>query len=322
MAEYTKSEAYDWAKENVRGQWTTLMTPFTKNNEIDEQGLKNNINHVKSLGVTGAGCSWGMGEFWTLTHEERMQIFDIVSAESKKDLLIAAHVSHTSEKDMLKLADHAENVGFNLLVIAAPYFATRKEDQVIEWVQVLANQTNLAVMYYNSPQFGLVMSADGLEKICAIPNVVGVKEASFNPELSLETHLKLGSKSIISTPDESIFIKGREFGFEQQVMFANTSDWRFDTKDQNHYVTYINKVMNGDLDLDYYNKHIAPIKKVSDKWWQYTVQKMGGALPVSMCKYWGEIMGMAGGHVRRPLCDLSDKEKGDLEKDIREVLEF
>ena len=29
MAEYTKGEALDWARENLRGQWTTLMTPFT-----------------------------------------------------------------------------------------------------------------------------------------------------------------------------------------------------------------------------------------------------------------------------------------------------
>lgn len=322
MANYTKSEAFDWAKENIRGQWSTLMTPFSPNDEIDELGLRNNIKHVKSLGVQGAGCTWGMGEFWTLTHEERMEVYDIVSDESKNDWLIAAHVSHTSEKEMLKLATHAEDVGFDLLVIGAPYFATKKESQVIEWVETLANKTNLAIMYYNSPQFGLVMSADGLEKICDIPNVVGVKEASFNPELSIESHLKLGSKAIISTPDEGIFIQGRELGFEQQVMFANTSDWRFDTKDQNHYVTYINKVMNGDLDLEYYNNHIAPIKEVSNKWWQYTVQKMGGALPAAMCKYWGEIMGMAGGHVRKPLSDLSDKEKVDLEKDIRQVIKF
>ena len=46
------------------------------------------------------------------------------------------------------------------------------------------------------------------------------------------------------------------------------------------------------------------------------MKKMGGALPASMCKYWGELMGMAGGHVRMPLTDLTDQEKEDLAKDI------
>ena len=180
-------------------------------------------------------------------------MYDIVSDEANGEWPIGAHVSHTSQKDMLDLADHAENSGFDLLIVAAPYFVTNKEEQVIEWVQTLANYTNLAIMYYNSPQFGLVLSVDGLERICDIPNVVGVKEASFNPELSIATHVKIGDKAIISTPDEWIFHKGKEMGFEQQVMFANTSDWRFDTTNENHYVRFIDKVMEGDLDGNYYN---------------------------------------------------------------------
>ena len=43
MAEYTKTESMDWARENLRGQWTTLMTPFTPDDELDEEGLRSNI---------------------------------------------------------------------------------------------------------------------------------------------------------------------------------------------------------------------------------------------------------------------------------------
>ena len=320
MAEYMKNEALDWARENVRGQWTTLMTPFTPEDEVDEAGLRKNIRHIKSLGTRGGGCTWGMGEFWSLTHREKLRIYEVVKDEAGDQWPVAAHVSHTSLKEMLDLAFHAENIGFDLLVVGAPYFVTNSEHQVVDWVSALAEKTNLGIMYYNSPQFGLVMSVQGLQEICNIPNVVGVKEASFNPELSVDTHINIGEKAIISTPDEWIFHKGKELGFDQQVMFANTSDWRFDTPDNNYYVQFIEKVMSGNLDMTLYNSHIAPIKAVSDKWWKYTVQKMGGALPASMCKFWGELMGMAGGHVRKPLEDFTDIEKEELRKDIQEVV--
>ena len=322
MAEYVKSESKEWAREALRGQWSTLMTPFDENDSIDEKGLRHDIKHVKSLGTRGAGCTWGMGEFWTLTHEERVKVYDIVADEAGGEWPIAAHVSHTSQKEMYSLASHAENVGFDILVVAAPYFVTNQESQVLEWVKALAAHTNLAIMYYNSPQFGIVMSAEGLNDICSIENVVGVKEASFNPELSVETHLKVGQKAIISTPDEWIFHKGKELGFEQQVMFANTSDWRFDTVEQNYYVQFIDKAMGGDLDKSFYDEKIAPIKGVSDKWWQYTVKKMDGALPASLCKYWGELMGMSGGSVRSPLVDLSEDEKSQLRSDINAARDF
>ena len=295
------------------------MTPFTPDDELDETGLRNNIQRVISLGTHGAGFTWGMGEFWTLTQEERKRIYDIASDESNGSWPIAAHVSHTSYKEVVELATYAEHVGFDLLVLAAPYFVTNKENQVIEWVKLISESTNLAIMFYNSPQFGIVMTPQGLSKICEIPNVVGVKEASFNPEISVESHMQLGHKAIISTPDEWIFNKGKELGFQQQVMFANTSDWRFDSVSDNNYVQFVEKAVLGDIDSNLYEKKIAPIKKVSDKWWQYTVKKMNGALPAAMCKAWAEHVGMASGHVRAPLVNLNEEEKHNLLNDIREA---
>jgi 4-hydroxy-tetrahydrodipicolinate synthase len=319
MAEYTKGEAMGWARETLRGQWTTIMTPFTEEDELDEDGLRRNIRHIRSLGTRGGGCTWGMGEFWSLTREERMRVYDIVGDESDGEWPIGAHVTHTSAREMLALADHAESAGFDLLMVAPTYMVTKTEQQVVDWVRMLADHTPLAIMFYNSPQFGVVLSAQGLKQVCDIPNVVGVKEASFNQELSVEAHMLLGKDAIISTPDEWILFKGRELGFEQQVMFANTSDWRFDRPGQNYYVQFIDKAMSGDLDNDFYDNHIRAIKQVSDKWWGKTVQKLNGSLPASMCKYWGELMGMAGGHVRQPLVGLSDEEKAELRRDVEAV---
>jgi dihydrodipicolinate synthase/N-acetylneuraminate lyase len=66
------------------------------------------------------------------------------------------------------------------------------------------------------------------------------------------------------------------------------------------------------VDDKFYDAHIRPMKELSDRWWQRTVKKLNGALPVPLCKYWGEIMGMAGGHVRPPLADMLFEEKSAL----------
>ena len=289
MANYSKNEAQEWAWENLKGQWTTLVTPFDSNNKIDEIGLRKNITYTQSLGTKGAGCTWGMGEFWSLSQNERKTVMDITSDESRSNWLIGSHISHTSMVDMLDLADHAQSTGFDLLIVAAPYMVARTEEQVIEWVSTLASHTNLAIMFYNSPQFNIVMSPQGLNKLCQIPNVVGVKEASFSQQTSIETHLLVGNKAIISTPDEWIYRKAESLGFKQQVMFANTSDWRFDTPNNNNYVKFIDKASEGNIDWNFYDKNIKAIKDVSDKWWGYTVKKFGGALPLTLVKYWGAV---------------------------------
>ena len=316
MATYSKHEAQEWAWEALKGQWTTLVTPFTPDDRFDREGMKRNIRHIRSLGTTGAGCTWGMGEFWSLTHDERIDVMDTVAEESAGDWLIAAHVTDSSAPEMLSLARHAEDQGFDLLVVAPPFMVTKTEDQVVEYVRLLAENTNLAIMFYNSPQFGIVMSTNGLERLCRIPNVVGIKEASFNQQISIEAHLTLGKEAIISTPDEWIFFKAQELGFQQQVMFSNTSDWRFDVPGANYYVQFIDRATKGDLDEAFYDRHIRRLNELSDTWWTRTLDKYNGALPVSMVKHWAELMGLAAGPPRPPLIDLTRQEKEQMRDEL------
>ena len=309
----------EWALENLRGQWSTLMTPFTQDNQINESGIRSDIKHIKALGTKGIGCTWGMGEFWSLTEQERLKVYDVVADEGRDDWLIAAHITDTSLKAVNHFAGYVESIGFDLLILAAPYFVTRKEEQVLEFVKAVADNTDLAIMFYNSPQFGIVLDENWLGKVCQISNVVGVKEASFNKDISINTHLNVGSDAIISTPDEWILFAGDEMGFQQQVMFANTSDWRFDKPGSNHYVSFVERAMSGDLDKAYYEKHIKPIKVISDKWWQHVVAEQKGAMPVPLCKYWGELMGMTGGSVRSPLNDMPQSDKNELKNQLDNI---
>ena len=316
MATYRKHEAQEWAWETLKGQWTTLITPFTPDNRFDRDGMRRNMRRVRSLGTTGAGCTWGMGEFWSLTREERLDVMETVAEEANGGWPIGAHVTHTSGPEMLSLAAHAERLGYDLLIVAPPFMVTKVEDQVVEYVRLLAEHTNLAIMFYNSPQFGITMSVNGLERLCKLPNVVGVKEASFNQQLSIEAHLTLGRDSVISTPDEWIYFKGQELGINQQVMFANTSDWRFDVPGANNYVRWIDRACQGDLDEVFYDQHLRRLNELSDAWWTRTVDKYNGALPVSLVKYWGELMGMAAGPPRLPLLDMTQEEKAQLREEL------
>ena len=309
----------EWALENLRGQWSTLMTSFTQDNHIHEPGIRADIKHIKKLGTKGIGCTWGMGEFWSLTEQERLKVYDVVADEGRDDWVIAAHITDTSLKAVNHFAGYVESIGFDLLILAAPYFVTRKEEQVLEFVKAVADNTDLAIMFYNSPQFGIVLDENWLGKVCQISNVVGVKEASFNKDISINTHLNVGSDAIISTPDEWILFAGDEMGFQQQVMFANTSDWRFDKQGSNHYVSFVERAMSGDLDKAYYEKHVKPIKAISDNWWQRVVAEQKGAMPVPLCKYWGELMGMTGGSVRSPLVDMSNSDKNELKNQLDNI---
>ena len=61
---------------------------------------------------------------------------------------------------------------------------------------------------------------------------------------------------------------------------------------------------------------IKEIKQISDTWWQKTVSDAGGVLPVALCKYWGELVGMKSGGPRLPVKDLTKTDKQKLKNEL------
>ena len=314
---YTRTEAKGWARENLVGQWTTMVTPFTAEDELDEKGLAANIEHVRKLGTHGLGFSWNMGEFWSLTSEERYRLMELVPRLVHGRSPIAFQVTDTCLKDVVAMAHHAEELGYDFVILAAPYMVTKTEDQVVDWVTRVAAKVNIGIAFYNSPQFGIVLSAKAMSRMAELETLIAIKEASFNLQLSLDTHLEAGAKAVVSMPDEEIFFVGEPYGIHQQVMFANTSDWRFDTATANDYVKFIDHATQGRWDeARALYERIRPIKAVSRKWWGRLAGRTGGALPVQMVKYWGELMGMAGGPVRPPVVPLTPAEREEMKRDL------
>jgi len=314
---YTRTEAKGWARENLVGQWTTMVTPFTAEDELDEKGLAANIEHVRKLGTHGLGFSWNMGEFWSLTREERYRLMELVPRLVHGRSPIAFQVTDTCLKDVVAMAHHAEELGYDFVILAAPYMVTKTEDQVVDWVTRVAAKVNIGIAFYNSPQFGIVLSAKAMSRVAELETLIAIKEASFNLQLSLDTHLEAGAKAVVSMPDEEIFFVGEPYGIHQQVMFANTSDWRFDTATANDYVKFIDHATQGRWDeARALYERIRPIKAVSRKWWGRLAGRTGGALPVQMVKYWGELMGMAGGPVRPPVVPLTPAEREEMKRDL------
>ena len=316
--QYTLAEAKAWAREKLVGQWTTMVTPFTPEDELDEKGLASNIEHVLRLGTKGMGFSWNMGEFWSLTGAERLRLMEIVPELVRGRALTAFQITDTSLKEVVHLGRRAQELGFDFVILAAPYIVTRTEEQVLDFTRRVAEQLGIGIAFYNSPQFGLTMSARALSRMADLRNLIAIKEASFNLQLSIDTHLQAGAKAVVSAPDEEIFFFEEFYGFHQQVMFANTSDWRFDTADSHAYVSFVDLATQGRLDeaRRRYLPELGPIKNLSRRWWSRLVARTGGALPVQMVKYWGELMGLKSGPVRPPLLPLTDEERSELREEL------
>ena len=55
-----KKDAKDWAREHMKGLWTSPMYPFTSDLKLDEAGIKNNVEYM--LNVKSSGLGFGFSE--------------------------------------------------------------------------------------------------------------------------------------------------------------------------------------------------------------------------------------------------------------------
>ena len=198
---YARSDAKAWARENLVGQWTTMVTPFTPEDELDEQGLAANVEHVLRLGTKGLGFSWNMGEFWSLTRAERLRLMDIVPGLVRGRARTAFQITDTSLKEVVAMGRHAHELGFDFVILASPFIVTMTEEAVLDFVERVARQIDLGIAFYNSPQFGITLSARALAKMAELSNLIAIKVVIFNLQLSIYTHLAAGKKAVVSGPD-------------------------------------------------------------------------------------------------------------------------
>lgn len=133
---YRKSEAKEAARAQFRGLWAAITTPFTSDLQVDEAGLRHNMQHLtRALKIEGVFCTGAMGEFWSLTKEERKRIVEIVVEEARRGgCKVIAHTAHHSAHETVELTRHAQEVGADFAILMNPYYPPASEDTICQKV--------------------------------------------------------------------------------------------------------------------------------------------------------------------------------------------
>ena len=118
---YSKSDAKDYARENMRGIWAAALNPFNDDLSLNEPGFRQNIRHwIDDLGIAGLFISGKQGEFFSMSVDERKRTFEIACEETAGKAGAILSCSDQNLNTVLDLAHHAENIGADYIVVHAP----------------------------------------------------------------------------------------------------------------------------------------------------------------------------------------------------------
>ena len=118
---YSKLDAKDYARENMRGIWAAALNPFADDLSINEPGLRGNIRHwIDDLDIKGLFIAGKQGEFFSMSLDERKRNFEIAVEECAGKAGVIVSVSDQNFDTVKELAHHAEDCGADYIVVHAP----------------------------------------------------------------------------------------------------------------------------------------------------------------------------------------------------------
>jgi 4-hydroxy-tetrahydrodipicolinate synthase len=191
----TARDAREWARNALRGIGDSLYTPFCGpyGDDIDWDAYRTLVRYcVGDLKHPMLWCTSGVGEFWSLTLDERKRLLEIaieVGRGANPDVVVQACTAAMSAKDCLELTQHAQQVGADIVYIQTQMMEAHGGEGVLNFFRYIADRTDIALGMFNSPSSGYVLTpAEGARIYAEIPAVCATKEGAFRPASSRMLH--------------------------------------------------------------------------------------------------------------------------------------
>ena len=169
-----------------RGVNPALVTPFARDQSVDEEAFRHLIRHLRDE-VDGLVPCGTTGEFNYLTVEESKRLVQIAIEEAGEKPVIAG-TGAAGTKLATELARNAQKVGATACLVVCPYFLHPSDKGIFQHYYTIAKTLpDLPMILYNIPQVvDAYLPRRVVEDLADIPNIVGLKDSSGNLTYTME----------------------------------------------------------------------------------------------------------------------------------------
>jgi 4-hydroxy-tetrahydrodipicolinate synthase len=157
---------------------TAMATAFKVDGSVDLEGTARIARHLVDHGHDGVVVSGTTGESPTTTVPEDGEILAAVKDAVGDRASVVAGVGTNSTSHSVELAQQAEKIGVDGLLLVTPYYNKPGQAGVLHHFRTVADATSVPVMLYDVPgRTGTTISLDTYVAARQLETVVAVKDA-------------------------------------------------------------------------------------------------------------------------------------------------
>ena len=273
--------------QKIKGAFPVLITPMDEFQEINWDGVKQNVNYFIEQKVAGVIINGSTGEFVSLSKEERFKMVETVLKEIDGRIPVIVGTAAETTKETIEYTKHAEAHGADCALIINSYYCKPKEE------------VNIPIMLYNNPfTSGVDMSTKLMLRIGKeCENVTHIKESSGDIRKARDLVRQSEGAFQVFCGSEDLVMESYLVGASGWVSVAGNIVPGLVTKMYEHF-------QNGELEKAWeINDAILPLCEFLE----------GSGKYVQIVKRSMELHGQAGGPSRYPRLGLTVDEDQKLQ---------
>ncbi|MGE8536816.1 MAG: dihydrodipicolinate synthase family protein [Chryseobacterium sp.] len=166
-------------KLNWEGIYPAVLTPFTKEGEIDFEMFALNTEAQIKAGVHGIILAGTLGEASALETEEKFELLKYAKKITQGRIPVILNLSENTTKNAIHFAQKAKESGADGLMLLPPMRYKADSREVVEYFKAVATATDLPILIYNNPvDYGIYVTLEMFEELIECPTIQAVKEST------------------------------------------------------------------------------------------------------------------------------------------------
>ena len=291
---------------NFEGTYVAMVTPFTKDKEIDEEGFRHNINYLIEKGVNGLVGAGTTGESATISHEEHQRVIEILVDEVDGRVETIAGTGSNATSEALSLTKFAYDAGADAALLITPYYNKPQQHGMIDHYSYIANTVDIPLILYNVPsRTGVNMDVETIVELAKVDGIDAVKEASGSVDKVSDIYKALSHEGL---EDEFNILSGED-SLTLPIMAVGgtgviSASANIDTK---RMVLMVDSILNDDYTraMELHYEMVELIRALFIE---------SNPVPVKTAM---NLMGLPSGPLRQPLVEMKEDNLEILKKALK-----
>ncbi len=203
-------------KKQLTGTGVAIVTPFTKEGNVDYKSLGKIIHHIIDGGCDYIVSLGTTGESVTLTKEEKKEVLSFTRKTVAGKAGLVAGIGGNNTADILKQLAEFDAKGFDAILSVSPYYNKPTQEGIYQHYMQLAEVSPLPIIIYNVPgrTSSNITAETTLRLAKASKKFAGVKEASGNLQQMMHIVRDKPKDFLVISGDDPLTLPGISFGMQ------------------------------------------------------------------------------------------------------------